>query len=106
MCQCDRISNSADFLGGTLVLTQLSIAEAFLLHLALEGPDLLQPRLLLLHVLPQSLQLLLLHGLLLLPLVLLLQVAQALLLVGWRDFISSELTLSNNHSYISLVLQL
>lgn len=66
------------------VLTQFAIAEAFLLHLALEGPDLLEPSFLVLNVLSEALQLLLLRGLLLLTLLLLLQVAQPLLLEGQK----------------------
>lgn len=56
-------------------LTQLAIAETFLLHLALEGPDLLEPSFLVLNVLSEALELLLLRGLLLLTLLLLLQIA-------------------------------
>lgn len=66
------------------VLTQFAIAEAFLLHLALEGSDLLEPSFLVLNVLSEALQLLLLRGLLLLTLLLLLQVAQPLLLEGQK----------------------
>lgn len=65
-------------------LTQLAVAESLLFHLALQGTHLLQSALLVLHVLSQPLELLLLGGLLLLPLLLLLQVAQALLLVEGR----------------------
>lgn len=68
---CDTLSEQ---------LTQFAVAEALLLHLALEGPHLLQPGLLVLDVLSEAQQLLLLGGLLLLPLLLLLQVAQPLLL--------------------------
>jgi hypothetical protein len=75
------------------VLTQLAVAEAFLLHVALEGPDLLEPGLLVLHVLPETPQLLMVRCLLLLlpllllllPLLLLLQVVQALLLTRERE---------------------
>lgn len=63
-----------------LELTQFAIAQALLLHLALEGPNLLEPSFLVLDVLSEALQLLLLRGLLLLSLLLLLQVAQPLLL--------------------------
>lgn len=71
------------------MLTQLAVAEAFLLHVALEGPDLLEPGFLVLHVLSETPQLLLVRCLLLLllllPLLLLLQVAQALLLKSERE---------------------
>lgn len=62
------------------LLTQFAIAEALLLHLALEGPHLLEARFLIVDILSEALQLLLFRGLLLLTLLLLLQVTQALLL--------------------------
>lgn len=64
----------------TSALTQFAIAEALLLHLALESTDLLESSFLIVDVLSKALQLLLLRGLLLLTLLLLLQVTQSLLL--------------------------
>lgn len=61
-------------------LTQFAIAEALLLHLALEGPHLLESRFLIVDILSEALQLLLFRGLLQLSLLLLLQVTQSLLL--------------------------
>lgn len=62
------------------MLTQFSVADALLLHLALESTHFLETCFLLLHVLAETLKLLLLRSLLLLHLILLLQVAQPLLL--------------------------
>ena len=79
--------------------TQFAVAEALLLHLALEGPDLLEPSLLVLDVLSEALQLLLLGGLLLLTLLLLLQVAQPLLLETQRNSQKHNKTDTNFHPW-------
>lgn len=62
-------------------LTEFPIAKAFLLHLSLQISHRLQLRLLFPHRVPQMLQFLLLRGRLQLPVLLLLQEMQALLLL-------------------------